>query len=236
MKAMILAAGLGQRMRPLTDHLPKPLLSVGGKTLLDYHLEKIQTAGITQVIINLAYLGHKIREHLDKRYPNLSIAFSEEPEPLETGGAILHAARLLGDSPFLLVNGDVWSDLDYAEFIKRPLSDQLTSNPLGHLLMVSNPEFHPKGDFAIHDQLLIGKSAAAATEPSYTFAGISLLSPDLITQYPLKRQKFPLVEVFRAAIQQKKLSAEVYCGRWNDVGTPERLAALDDFLTQSHSK
>lgn len=231
MKAMILAAGLGQRMRPLTDHLPKPLLSVGGKTLLDYHLEKIQAAGITQVVINLAYLGHKIREHLSSRHTELSIIFSEEPEPLETGGAILHAATLLGDSPFLLINGDVWTDLDYKEFINRPLLNQL-----GHLLMVPNPEFHPQGDFAIRDHLLINKSSAESAEPSYTFAGISLLSPDLITNYPLKRQKFPLVEVFRAAIQQKKLTAEVYYGYWSDVGTPERLMALDSFLNQPHSK
>jgi N-acetyl-alpha-D-muramate 1-phosphate uridylyltransferase len=231
MKAMILAAGLGQRMRPLTDHLPKPLLKAGEKTLLDYHLEKIQTAGITQVIINLAYLGHKIREQLNNRYPNLSIAFSEEPEPLETGGAILHAARLLGDSPFLLVNGDVWSDMDYAEFINRPLSNQL-----GHLMMVPNPEFHPQGDFAIQNQHLIEKSSSDTGEPSYTFAGISLLSPDLITHYPLKRQKFPLVEVFRAAIQQKKITAEIYYGHWSDVGTPERLINLDNFLSKPHSK
>lgn len=226
MKTMILAAGLGQRMRPLTDHLPKPLLSVGGKTLLDYHLEKIQTAGITQVIINLAYLGNKIREHLDGRYPQLSINFSQEPEPLETGGAIAHASFLLGDQPFLLINGDVWSDLDYQEFIQRPLTNQQ-----GHLLMVPNPEFHPQGDFAIQNQQLLEKSSVDASEPSYTFAGISLLSPQLINDYPLKRKKFPLVEVFRAAIQHKKLTAEVYSGHWNDVGTPERLTALNHFLS-----
>lgn len=228
MKVMILAAGLGQRMRPLTDHLPKPLLSVGGKSLLDYHLEKIQVAGITEVIINLAYLGNKIRDALDHRYPQLNIQFSEEPEPLETGGALLHASNLIGDDVFLLVNGDVWSDISYKEFTQH----QLTEYEFGHLLMVPNPDFHPDGDFSLTEK---GVLTEKTHNKSYTFAGISLLKPALINQYAQKRRKFPLAEVFRVAIQRRQLTAEVYCGCWSDVGTPERLEDLNQLLVNTIS-
>lgn len=229
MKAMILAAGLGQRMRPLTDHLPKPLLSVKGKTLLDYHLEKIQQAGIQEVIINLAYLGEKIREHLQQHpYPQLKIIFSQEPEPLETGGALLHAADLLGDEDFLLVNGDVWSDINYQKIIEH----KPNLNQLGHLVLVSNPGFHPQGDFVLNTvtQLLEEKQQ----QQEYTFSGISILSPQLIENYSRKRIKFPLVEALREAIAHKKLTGELYCGHWSDVGTPERLSDLDNFLRTLH--
>lgn len=222
MKAMILAAGLGQRMRPLTDHLPKPLLKVGNKSLLDYHLEKIQAAGITEVIINLSYLGHKIREALDNRYPQLKIQFSEEPEPLETGGALLHASQLLGDDIFLLVNGDVWCDIHYQTFIQHNFVKKS-----GHLLMVPNPDFHPDGDFSLDAEGFLQEKKSIN---SYTFAGISLISPALVGDYPQKRHKFPLVETFRAAIQQKQLTAEVYYGRWSDIGTPQRLEELNRTL------
>lgn len=229
MKAMILAAGLGQRMRPLTDYLPKPLLSVNGKTLLDYHLEKIQQAGIREVIINLAYLGDKIREHLQQHpYPQLKIIFSQEPEPLETGGALLFAADLLGNEDFLLVNADVWSDMDYQLLIQRKL------NPihLGHLILVENPDFHPQGDFILNSntELLEEKQQ----QQGFTFSGISILSPQLIKDYSRKRIKFPLVEAFREAIIHKKLTGELYCGHWSDVGTPQRLDDLDNFLRTSH--
>jgi N-acetyl-alpha-D-muramate 1-phosphate uridylyltransferase len=230
MKAMILAAGLGQRMRPLTDHLPKPLLTANGKTLLDYHLEKIQQAGVHEVIINLAYLGEKIREHLQQHpYPQLKIIFSQEPEPLETGGALLHAATLLGDEDFLLVNGDVWSDMDYQQLIKR----KLKPNQLGHLVLVENPDFHPQGDFILdsNTELLEEKQQ----QQGFTFSGISILSPQLIEHYSRKRIKFPLVEAFREAIIHKKLTGELYCGHWSDVGTPQRLNDLDNLLRSLNS-
>ena len=230
MKAMILAAGLGQRMRPLTDHLPKPLLRVKGKTLLDYHLEKIQQAGIQEVIINLAYLGEKIREHLQQHpYPQLKIIFSQEPEPLETGGALLHAADLLGDEDFLLVNGDVWSDINYQKIIEH----KPNLNQLGHLVLVANPDFHPQGDFVLNTstQLLQEKQQQ---QQGFTFSGISILSPQLAENYSGKRIKFPLVEALREAIAQKKLTGELYCGHWSDVGTPERLSDLDNFLRTLH--
>ena len=231
MKAMILAAGLGQRMRPLTDHTPKPLLKVNGKCLLDYHLEKIQDAGITDVIINLAYLGDKIREHLENPpYKKLTIKFSQEPEPLETGGALLHAADLLADENFMLVNGDVWSDLNYQHFI----SNKLQKNTSGHLLMVPNPEFHPQGDFVLDKTTQ--RLAEKNNQSGFTFAGISILSPALINEYPHKRTKFPLAEVFFHAIKNQQLTGELYKGYWSDVGTPQRLQSLDQFLRSQHQE
>jgi N-acetyl-alpha-D-muramate 1-phosphate uridylyltransferase len=231
MKAMILAAGLGQRMRPLTDHIPKPLLQVNGKCLLDYHLEKIQDAGITEVIINLAYLGDKIREHLqDHPYKKLTIKFSQEPEPLETGGALLQAANLLADENFLLVNGDVWSDISYKDFIIHHLQEP----SLGHLLMVPNPDFHPQGDFTLDKTT--HKLGEKQHQPGLTFAGISILSPQLIGEYPHKRSKFPLAEVFFHAIKNQQLTGELYNGYWSDVGTPQRLQSLDQFLRSQHQE
>lgn len=229
MKAMILAAGLGNRMRPLTDHTPKPLLCAGGKPLIEYHLENMQRAGIREVIINLAYLGEKIRAHLgDGQQFGLQIIYSNEPEPLETGGAILHALDALGTDTFLLVNGDVWCDLEFAHFIQQPLAE----NQRGHLLLVPNPEFHPQGDFALNTsgQLIVDSDK---THPQrFTFGGISLLTPELIANYPDKRQKFPLVEVLRRALGEGQLTGQVHRGHWSDVGTPERLEELNVFLAQ----
>jgi MurNAc alpha-1-phosphate uridylyltransferase len=234
MKAMILAAGLGNRMRPLTDHLPKPLLPVDGKPLIEFHLENIARAGITEVIINLAYLGEKIRAHLrDGSRFGLDIQYSDEPEPLETGGAILHALPTLGDEPFLLVNGDVWCDLEFAQFIQ---SSQIltTKNLQGHLLLVPNPEFHPLGDFALDESGLIIEDVEKQRPNRFTFGGISLLNPRLIAQYPDRRQKFPLVEVLRLAISNQQLAGQVFRGHWSDVGTPERLHELQEHL-QRHA-
>lgn len=225
MKAMILAAGLGQRMRPLTDHLPKPLLEVGGKPLLQYHLEALQVAGVENVIINLAYLGDKIRAFVgDGSRFGLQVEYSVEPEPLETGGALLQALPLLGTESFLLINGDVWSEFSLASLIHRKLSP----SQLGHLVLVPNPDFHPAGDFALADNGFLINDINTAR---YTFAGISLLSPEIIRSYPDARDKFPLGEVLRYGINQKKLTGEVFAGRWSDVGTPERLLALQEILS-----
>lgn len=244
MKAMILAAGLGNRMRPLTDHTPKPLLYAGGKPLIEYHLENLRCAGIHEVIINLAYLGEKIRAHLgDGKQFNLNITYSSEPEPLETGGAILHALDLLGEEPFLLVNGDVWCDLEIAQFIQQSsIKNKLAENQLGHLLLVPNPEFHPRGDFALasNGRLLDDPEKSDDPEkiapPRLTFGGISLLKPELIAHYPEKRQKFPLVEVLRRAISNGQLTGKVHQGYWSDVGTPARLKELEDYLSHSLAK
>jgi MurNAc alpha-1-phosphate uridylyltransferase len=233
MKAMILAAGLGNRMRPLTDHTPKPLLTAGGKPLIEYHLENIQRAGIREVVINLAYLGEKIRAHLnDGAQFGLSISYSTEPEPLETGGAILHALNLLDEEPFLLVNGDVWCDLEFAHFIHQPFAENTgDKNRLGHLLLVSNPDFHPQGDFALAGNGLLLDDPKKEQLPRFTFGGISLLKPDLIAHYPDKRQKFPLVEVLRRAIGNEQLTGQVHHGHWSDVGTPARLHLLENYLS-----
>jgi MurNAc alpha-1-phosphate uridylyltransferase len=222
---MILAAGLGQRMRPLTDTLPKPLLSVAGKPLLQYHLEALQRAGIREVVINLAYLGDKIREFVgDGSRFGLQVDYSPEPEPLETGGGVLRALPLLGVAPFLLINGDVWSDYSLERLVKTQLSEQ----QLGHLVLVPNPEFHPNGDFALRDDGVLIDDQLGLSR--YTFAGISVLRPALVADYVRRRDKFPLVEALRAAISGKRLSAEVYEGLWSDVGTPERLLALGQML------
>lgn len=224
MKAMILAAGLGQRMRPLTDSLPKPLLSAGGKPLLQYHLEALARIGVTEVIINLAYLGDKIREFVgDGSRFGLQVSFSPEPEPLETAGALVQAMPLLGEAPFLLINGDVWSDYPLAQLYQHLLRPGIKA----HLILVANPEFHPLGDFALDPQGLLTADVAL---PKYTFAGISLIDPQLIIQYPESRRKFPLSEVLHYGMAQGQISAEIYSGCWSDVGTPQRLHQLDRLL------
>lgn len=224
MKAMILAAGLGQRMRPLTDHLPKPMLCVGGKPLLQYHLEALAALGVREVIINLAYLGDKIRAFVGNGAAfGLTVSYSEEPEPLETAGALLHALPLLGKAPFLLINGDVWSDYPLQELASYRLQDDEDA----HLILVPNPEFHPQGDFSLN---ALGRLENNPTLTQFTFGGISLLHPRLISDYPKARPKFPLGEVLRFGITQQRISGVVYRGEWSDVGTPERLAQLDAHL------
>lgn len=225
MKAMILAAGLGQRMRPLTDHFPKPLLQVGGKPLLQYHLEGLRAAGISEVIINLAYLGEKIIQCIGAGDQfGVHVRYSQEPEPLETGGALLKALPLLGEEPFLLINGDVWSDYSFIKLTDFSLTEKYD----GHLVLVPNPDFHPAGDFALARSGMLVEDPDC---PRYTFAGISLLRPQIIQTYPKLREKFPLGEVLRWGITNKKLTAEIHSGRWSDVGTPERLNSLDQLLT-----
>ena len=225
-KAMILAAGLGQRMRPLTDNLPKPMLSAGGKPLLQYHLEALAAVGVKEVIINLAYLGEKIRAFVGTGEQfDLKVFYSEEPEPLETAGALLNALHLLGDDPFLLINGDVWTDYPLARLRSYLLADSSDV----HLVLVPNPDFHPHGDFSPN---AIGILENNPHLDKFTFAGISVVHPRLIKFYPNRRVKFPLGEVLKYGINQKRISAEVYSGYWSDVGTPERLLVLDKQLNK----
>ena len=223
MKAMILAAGRGERMRPLTEHTPKPLLKVGGKMLIQYHLEHLAAAGFREVIINIAYLGHKIQQALGNGSDfGLLIKYSEEPEPLETAGAILHALPLLGNQPFLLINGDIWTDFSF-----HSLKHDALENSLGKLILVANPEHNPDGDFSIHNHRLTQKNS-----DTLTFSGISLLHPALIKNYPKARKKFPLGEVFRYALEINQLEAEAYKGEWFDIGTVARLNQLDEKLSR----
>lgn len=226
MKAMILAAGRGQRMRPLTDTTPKPLLLVAEKPLIVYHLEKLAAIGITDVVINVAYLGHQIRQALgDGSTWGLSIHYAIEPEPLETAGAIVNALPLLGDQPFLLVNSDVWTDLDFSLLMKTAIAPYS-----GCLILVNNPEHHPCGDFALQSTKTtqacpILQKVDSAT--SYTFSGIALMHPSIVQNYPHQRPIFALKEVFDYWIAHRKLSGLWYQGQWCDVGTPARLQALN---------
>ena len=224
MKAMILAAGLGKRMRPLTDHTPKPLLPVGGKPLIEYHLEKLAALGVREVVINIAYLGQAIRDAVgDGSRWGVNVHYSQEPEPLETAGAINLAFPLLGDEPFLLVNGDVWTDYPLTPLCHHELAE----GALGHLLMVNNPEYREAGDFALEAGCVVAREA---DQVGLTFSGISLLHPALVSGYPDRRRRFALREVFDRAIAQGQLTGELYDGQWWDVGTPERLAQLDEQL------
>ncbi len=221
MKAMILAAGLGKRMRPLTDKTPKPLLRVGGKPLIVYHLEKLRALGIGEVVINVSYLGEKIVKALgDGDEWNLQIQYSIEDEPLETGGAILQALPRLGDEPFLLINGDVWTDYQFAQLTQSPLMD----SSLARLILVPNPGHNTQGDFSLFEGRLLHNTQVDA---GYTFSGLSLMHPDLIGCYSERRQTFPLREAFDDAIAHDRLEGELYQGQWWDIGTPERLAELD---------
>lgn len=218
MKAMILAAGRGERMRPLTDHTPKPLLKVGGKPLIAWHLERLATAGFKQVVINHAHLGQQIEAALgDGSQYGLQITYSPEMTALETAGGIANALPLLGDAPFLVVNGDVFTEVDFATL-------KLQSPNLAHLVMVDNPPQHPQGDFAIQSGKLV-----EAGEVQLTFSGVGVYQPQLFAEIKAG-EPAKLAPLLRAAMAQGKVSAEHYQGTWHDIGTPERLAELNATL------
>lgn len=214
MKAMILAAGRGERLRPLTDHCPKPLLEVAGKPLIVHHLERLAAAGVREIVINLSWLGEQIRARLgDGRALGVSIAYSAEPEgALETAGGIVQALPLLGDQAFAVIAGDVLCDFPYQR-LQAP-----TGGDLGHLIMIDNPAHHPGGDFALVDGRL-----RSAGQPRLTFSGIAVYSPALFAELAPGRRA--LRPVFEAAIAANRLSAEHYAGFWSDIGTLERLQA-----------
>lgn len=215
---MILAAGRGERMRPLTDHTPKPLLMAGGRPLIEHHLLHLATAGYREVIINLAHLGEQIRERLgDGAGFGLAIRYSSEVEALETGGGIHRALPLLGEEPFLVINGDIWCDHP----LKPPA---LARTDLAHLVLVDNPPHHRQGDFVLH-----GDRVRADGSPRLTFSGIGWYRPELFQHHPDGR--FPLAPLLRAAMTEDRIGGEHHRGRWLDIGTPERLAALDRWLS-----
>ncbi|MDY0007862.1 MAG: nucleotidyltransferase family protein [Spongiibacteraceae bacterium] len=225
MRAMILAAGLGTRMRPLTDCLPKPLLAVGDKPLIVWHLERLAAAGITEVVINHAWLGEQIEAALgDGARWGLRIAYSAEGEPLETAGGIVRALPLLGDAPFLVINGDVWCDFDVAGLA-------LAAGDLASLVLVANPAHHPEGDFVLAAEGRVHASGAPGQPPRLTFAGISLLSPALFQGLPQGPR--PLAPLLVEAMHQGRVGGVLHRGRWVDVGTPQRLAELDRALQQA---
>lgn len=222
MKAMILAAGKGERMRPLTDHTPKPLLEVGGRPLIEHHILRLADAGFRELIINVSHLGEQIIEFCgDGSRWGVTIQISAEDEPLETAGGIVNALPLLGDQPFLLVNGDVWTDYSFGR-----LRDLMLPGPAGaHLVLVDNPPQHPCGDFRLRDGYVM---ELADGEVGLTYSGVGVYSRGFFHDVP--EGKSPLRPLLGKAIENNALTGEHYAGDWEDVGTPERLALLDACL------
>lgn len=222
MKAMILAAGQGTRMRPLTDHCPKPLVQAAGKALIEYPLESLAAAGFKQVVINHAYLGSMLEDYLGQQHSGLNICYSAETEGLETGGGIFNALPLLtdGKAPFIVLNGDVYAELDLSTL------PELSTGRLAHLILIPNPVHNLKGDFVLDTAGQVHNKEQP--EETYTFSGISILHPDLFKG--CQPGKFPLAPLLREAISQGKVSGSVLNGYWQDVGTVERLAELEVHL------
>lgn len=218
MRAMILAAGRGERMRPLTDHTPKPLLKVGGKPLVVWHLERLAQAGFKEIIINHAHLGGQIEQALgDGGQWGLHIQYSPEKTALETAGGIANALPLLGDEPFLVVNGDTFTQIDFTHL-------QLSPDKLVHLVLVNNPPQHPNGDFAIDKGQLKMDGAHRLT-----FSGVGVYHPSLFAGIR-RGESAKLAPLLQQAIASHHATAEYYPGIWHDIGTPERLVALDQQL------
>ncbi len=239
MKAMILAAGRGERMRPLTDHTPKPLLQVGGKALIVWHIERLARAGFNDIVINHAHLGEQIENSLGNGATwGVSIAYSAEQTALETAGGIANAKALLGNAPFLVVNGDVFTDYDFSRLtatinaMKLQTSSQtdLKSERLAHLVMVDNPPQHALGDFSLHashdgEAFLVRDDGA----PKLTFSGIGVYQLQLFAPIE-KGRPAKLAPILREAMTHQQVTGEHFKGAWYDIGTPERLQHLDAML------
>lgn len=220
MKAMILAAGLGNRMRPLTLYTPKPLLEVGGKPLIVWHIEKLKKIGVTEIVINSAWLADKLISSLgDGSQFGVDIRWTREDEGLETAGGIINALPLLGTDPFILVNGDVWTTMDFETLLHIKLNDDLA-----HLVLVDNPKQHPEGDFTLFDGRAFTFDQDVTGE-NLTFSGVSVIHPKLFDG--LEPGKRPLAPLLKQAMHNQKISGEKLKGAWVDVGTPERLLELD---------
>ena len=234
MKALVLAAGLGERMRPLTNATPKPLLVAGGKPLIAWHLEKLAALGVHDVVINTSWLAGQFPQRLgDGSLWGLRLHYSYEGgKPLETGGGMWNALALLGDAPFVAVNGDIWTDYDFARLPHAPDGD-------AHLVLVDNPPQHPHGDFALQDDGHVASDGAARL----TFAGIGIYRRALFDDWrdiignasgaDEVPPRFKLAPLLRAAMARSAVSGEHHRGRWTDVGTPARLAQLDAELSRS---
>lgn len=220
---MILAAGKGERMRPLTDARPKPMLPVAGKPLIEYHLERLGAAGVREFVINLGWHGDQIRSAIgDGARWGVSVRYSEEGWPaLESGGGILHALPLLGDGPFVVVNGDVYADYPWPALVER--ARRLPRADLAHLVLVPNPAHNEKGDFVL-DQGRVTNGAG----PRLTFSGLSVHRPEFFAGCAAGH--FPLLPLWRRHADEGTISGELYTGRWSDVGTPQRLGELEDAL------
>lgn len=229
MKAMILAAGRGERMRPLTDSTPKPLLEVGGKPLIVWHLERLAQAGFHDVVINHAHLGEQIEARLGNGAQwGLSIEYSAEGTALETAGGIANALHLLGPAPFLVVNGDTFTDIDLAG-MQQSLPQTLPSDRLAFLVLVDNPPQHPVGDFVLSDGNVLSDGT-----PRLTFSGTAAYRPELFADVA-RGQPARLAPLLRDAIAAGKVSAVHHRGIWHDIGTPQRLHELDQHLKATHA-
>lgn len=219
MKAMILAAGKGERLRPLTLHTPKPLVRVAGTPLIEYHVRGLAAAGFEELVINHAWLGQQIEDYLgDGERFGVRIRYSAEAQPLETGGGIFTALPLLGTEPFLVVNGDVFIDYPFAQ-LRRP------SSALAHLVLVDNPAHHPHGDFRLDNGRVCDREDGC---PSLTYSGLAVLSPELFAG--CEAGAFKLAPLLRRAMAAGQVSGELHAGRWVDVGTHERLAEVEALL------
>jgi MurNAc alpha-1-phosphate uridylyltransferase len=224
MRAMILAAGRGERMRPLTDQTPKVLLQAGGKPLVQWHVEKLWRAGFDRIVVNHAWLGEQIEQALgDGRRFGPRIVYSPETQALESAGGIVRALPLIGGGPFLVVNGDVFTDFDFARLVPR-LGALTASGLLAHLVLVDNPPHHPAGDFALHRERV-----APDGDTLFTFSGIGLYRPELFSSIAAG-SRAQLAPLLRAAMGQGVVSGEHYAGLWFDVGTPARLEELNRAL------
>ena len=225
---MILAAGRGERMRPHTDHAPKPLIPVAGKSLMERHLDNLRRAGIGEIVVNLGWLGERIRETLgDGSRFGVDVRYSEEGWPaLESGGGIFHALPLLGPDPFVVVNGDVYSDFPLAGLAQRARA--LAPDVDAHLVLVPNPSHNPRGDFALEDGRIGNRESGR-----YTFSGLSVHRPEFFAG--CTPGHFPLLPLWRAAADAGRMTGEVYAGAWSDVGTPQRLAELEKALSLTKS-
>ncbi len=214
MRAMLLAAGRGERMRPLTDSLPKPLVQVGGRPLIGWHLLALARAGIREVVINVSWLAGQLRAALGEGSSfGVSISWSEEgPVPLETGGGIFRALPLLGPDPFLVVNADIWTDIDFGTLRLEPGAH-------AHLVLIPNPAHHPRGDFALDGDRVIN-----ADSGRLTYTGVGVYSPEFFAG--CTEGRFPLLPLLNRAIASGRVRGEVHRGEWCDVGTAERLASL----------
>jgi MurNAc alpha-1-phosphate uridylyltransferase len=223
MKAIVLAAGRGERMRPITDRMPKPLVPVAGKPLIAYHLEALARAGVHDVVINLSHLGAQIPAALgDGSRFGVRIQYSDEgPVPFETGGGIFNALPLLGPAPFIVVNGDIWTDFDFSGLALDPGAD-------ARLVLVPNPPHVARGDFGLEGDYVI-----ESDRDRFTYSGIGVYSPEFFAG--CEPGKFPLLPLLKRAIAARRLRGQVYRGEWSDIGTPERLALLEQQLRSSRS-
>jgi MurNAc alpha-1-phosphate uridylyltransferase len=221
---MLLAAGRGERLRPLTDRVPKALVEAGGKPLIAWHLERLAAAGCREAVVNVSHLGEQIVERLgDGARFGLRIAYSREAQPLETAGGIAQALPLLAPAPFLLVNADVYCEYDFGRLLAHGLDGRLA-----HLVLVPNPAHRPNGDFVLAEGAV--RSAAPAV-PRYTYAGVAVVSPELVREVRAG-DKAPLAPLLYQAADRGLLSGELYRGRWQDVGTRERLVELESWLSR----